>query len=156
MQLCDEVQCSLIQYLDIESTRARLQHIALSENITLTPPTINALISTSEGDLRRSITYLQSASRLSGASDPPTPITPRDIQEIAGVVPDSAVAHFLIALGVDMPLEAEEDAMDVDGAIKPRKVLGFDDVREEVRAVVRAGYSTSQLISQVRDALPFA
>lgn len=146
-------RCSKFRFtpLDVESTRSRLQHIAQSERITLSPQTLDALISTSEGDLRRSITYLQSASRLSVASNPPTAITPKDIQEIAGVVPDAVVGKFLNALGVDMPNQVDPDAMDIDGGgvIKARRVKGFDDVREEVRAVIRQGYSTSQLISQV-------
>lgn len=146
-------RCSKFRFtpLDVGATRERLEHISLNERVTISPEAINALITTSEGDLRRSITYLQSASRLSTSTNPPTEITPWDIQEIAGVVPDEIINKFLTALGVDMP-EANDNAMDVDDApIKPRKVLGFDDVREEVRAVVRAGYSTAQVISQVRD-----
>ncbi|KAG2124144.1 hypothetical protein BD769DRAFT_1776615 [Suillus cothurnatus] len=43
------------------------------------------------GDLRHSITYLQSASRLSSSTNPPVPITPHDIQEVAGIVPTTVV-----------------------------------------------------------------
>ncbi|KAF8309803.1 P-loop containing nucleoside triphosphate hydrolase protein [Clavulina sp. PMI_390] len=146
-------RCSKFRFtpLDVGSTRARLTHIAQTENVIISEEAISALISTSEGDLRRSITYLQSASRLSASTNPPMPITPADIQEIAGVVPDEVVNRFLNALGADMP--EEPDAMEVDGKIKARKVVGFDDVREEVRAVVRAGYSTAQVLSQVHDAI---
>lgn len=145
-------RCSKFRFtpLDVAATRERLEHIAHAENVLISSQAIDALIRTSEGDLRRSITYLQSASRLSMATNPPIPITPADIHEIAGVVPDEIVRRFLAALGVEMP-GSDENAMELDdGPIKARKVRGFDDVRDEVKAVVQAGYSTAQLISQVK------
>lgn len=144
-------RCSKFRFtpLDVTATRERLEHIAQAEQVSISSEAVDALIRTSEGDLRRSITYLQSASRLSMATDPPTPIAPAGIHEIAGVVPDEIVRRFLAALGVEMT-GSDENAMDVDdGAIKARRVRGFDDVRDEVKAIVQAGYSTAQLISQV-------
>lgn len=113
----------------------------------ISPEAIDALIATSHGDLRRAITYLQSASRLAMSVTPPTDITPRDVQEIAGVVPDPFVADFAIALGIE-PLGG--DAMDVDVDESGRaKAKGFDGVRRKVKEVIREGYSASQIISQV-------
>ena len=82
-------RCSKFRFkpLDPASTSLRLAQIASAENVPVSPETINALISTSHGDLRRAITYLQSASRLALSMDPPSEITPRDVQEIAGVIP---------------------------------------------------------------------
>lgn len=109
---------------------------------------INTLIGTSQGDLRRSITYLQTASRLANSTDPPTPITPADIQEIAGVVPDGVIVDFATTLGIEV--SGSNGAMDVDvGGKKPAKAKGFDDIRKKVRHIVREGYSASQLLSQV-------
>ena len=68
----------------------------------ISPEAIDALIATSHGDLRRAITYLQSASRLANSTSPPTPNTPKDIQEIAGVVPDEVVGRFANALGIEV------------------------------------------------------
>jgi replication factor C subunit 2/4 len=151
-------RCSKFRFtpLNVAASRERLEHIAQAEGVSVSSQAIDALIRTSEGDLRRSITYLQSASRLSMATDPPAPITPAEIHEIAGVVPDRIVRTFLAALGVEMA-GSDENAMDVDdGPIKARRVRGFDDVRDEVMAIVQAGYSTAQLISQVNTCLDHA
>lgn len=111
---------------------------------------VDTLISTSQGDLRRSITYLQSASRLANSTDPPTPITPADIQEIAGVVPDGVMYEFATSLGIDVA--GYDVSMKADGK-KPVKARGFDDIRKKVRQIVREGYSASQLLSQVSPVL---
>lgn len=137
-------RCSKFRFkpLDDASTSTRLASIASAENINIPDSVIDTLISTSQGDLRRSITYLQSASRLANSTSPPTPITPADIQEIAGVVPDEVVQNFAAALGI------ESDTMDVDGVTNKRK--GFDEIRRKVKEIVREGYSASQLLTQVR------
>jgi replication factor C subunit 2/4 len=129
--------------LDSTSTFTRLSQIATAEHILLDPSVISTLISTSSGDLRRSITYLQSASRLSASTNPPTPITALDIQEIAGVVPDGIVVDFARALGVD----SAGEAMDVDDGLK--KVKGFERIKKKVKELIREGYSASQILSQV-------
>ena len=105
---------------------------------------IDTLISVSSGDLRRAITYLQSASRLSSSSDPSTEITPRDIQEIAGIIPDASVNSFGKVLGIEI---LEDDGMDVDDGKKSRR--GFELVRAKVKELMREGYSAAQLLSQV-------
>jgi replication factor C subunit 2/4 len=114
--------------------------IALSEKVEVADEVISALVSTSAGDLRRSITYLQSASRLSSSTSPPAPITPRDIQEIAGVVPDEVMNDFASSLGVDL---AEP------GSSKLEK-QNFDSIRQQVKSIMREGYSAAQVLSQVR------
>lgn len=114
---------------------------------------ISALISTSSGDLRRAITYLQSAARLSGATEPPTPILPEDIQEIAGVVPDTVVRKFAQTLGIDVSLNGRGDEdVEMDGATPSTTapaLRGFDLIRETVRSLSREGYSASQILTQV-------
>ena len=55
---------------------------------------ISALVRVSEGDLRKAITFLQSAARLSVDKE----ISERTITEIAGVIQRSHVRH-----GVDFP-----------------------------------------------------
>ena len=140
-------RCSKFRFrpLDDSATKIRLQHIADAERVPVIPEVVDTLISVSGGDLRRSITYLQSASRLSSSTDPPTEITPQDIQEIAGVVPDRVVNSFGRVLGVD--ISEEDDEMDVDGGKKIRK--GFEAVKYKVKGLIREGYSASQLLSQV-------
>jgi replication factor C subunit 2/4 len=114
---------------------------------------LSALISTSSGDLRRAITYLQSAARLSGATKPPTPINAGDIQEIAGVVPDVIVQKFAQTLGVEVSLNGSGDddveMADVTSSTTTTTLRGFDLIRETVRSLIREGYSASQILVQV-------
>lgn len=139
-------RCSKFRFkpLDPTSTSSRLAQIATAENVPVTDDVITALISTSHGDLRRSITYLQSASRLSMSTSPPTPVTASDIQEIAGVVPDAVINDFAATLGVEI---LSPDEMKVDDI----RAKGFDDVRQKVKDIVRQGYSASQILSQLHD-----
>ncbi|KLO10708.1 P-loop containing nucleoside triphosphate hydrolase protein [Schizopora paradoxa] len=142
-------RCSKFRFkpLDNTSTFSRLQHIAQTENVPLPPSVTETLISVSGGDLRRSITYLQSASRLSSSTQPPTEITSIDVQEIAGVVPDGVINGFARVLGVEIP---NDDSMDVDDS-KKSSLKGFDAVRGKVKELMREGYSASQILSQLHD-----
>ncbi|KAJ7685021.1 P-loop containing nucleoside triphosphate hydrolase protein [Mycena polygramma] len=139
-------RCSKFRFtpLDPTSSTSRLAYIADAEHITVDPAVIDTLITTSSGDLRRAITYLQSASRLSSSTKPPTPITPIDIQEIAGVVPDPVVRDFAGVLGIDV-----EESMDIDGPKVAQK--GFEPIQKKVKELMREGYSASQLLTQLHD-----
>ena len=148
-------RCSKFRFkpLDSSSARLRLEHIARAEQVPTNQDVISALISTSSGDLRRAITYLQSAARLSASTDPPTAILPRDIQEIAGVVPDAVVRKFAQTLGIDVTLIGGGDGdVEMDDAASltvETNLRGFDLIRGTVRSLVREGYSASQLLLQV-------
>ena len=143
-------RCSKFRFtpLDSSSTSSRLLQIATAEHVDVTPEVVATLIDTSNGDLRRSITYLQSASRLSASTLPPTPITPRDIEEIAGVVPDVVVNDFARTLGIDMEGDIQMD--DIPAAPKRES---FDTIRKKVKSIMREGYSASQLLVQVSRAI---
>lgn len=107
---------------------------------------LRALIKTSDGDLRRAITYLQSASRLHAATK--TPLTAISVQEIGGVVPDHVMKTLSESLGVEYPQEDVE--MDEGtGGNKGRKLSGFEGVQKAVEKVCREGYSATQILSQV-------
>ncbi|KAG5651780.1 hypothetical protein H0H81_007419 [Sphagnurus paluster] len=139
-------RCSKFRFtpLDPTSSSSRLAYIAQSEHIDVNSTVIDTLISTSSGDLRRAITYLQSASRLSSSTNPPTPITPVDIQEIAGVVPEAVVNDFASTLGI------ETDSMDVDG--KGGMVASsFGAIQSKVKELMREGFSATQILSQLHD-----
>ena len=135
-------RCSKFRFkpLDTSSTSSRLAQIALSERVQITDEVISALVLTSAGDLRRSITYLQSASRLSSSTTPPASITPRDIQEIAGVVPDEVMNNFVSSLGAESTLSTPSK----------HEVHNFDSIRQQVKSIMREGYSAAQVLSQVR------
>ncbi|KAF8911144.1 P-loop containing nucleoside triphosphate hydrolase protein [Gymnopilus junonius] len=144
-------RCSKFRFtpLDNDSAALRLSHIAHEERIVIDKPIIDALISTSHGDLRRAITYLQSASRLSSSTNPPTKIQPADIQEIAGVVPDSIINDFASSIGVEV-----EGGMDVDDEPHSKKGT-FDHIKKKVKYLMREGYSATQIISQLHDLVVF-
>ena len=137
-------RCSKFRFtpLDSESASLRLSHIASTEKIKIDSKVIDALITTSSGDLRRAITYLQSASRLSSSTDPPTAILPSDIQEIAGVVPDPVINDFARVLGIDIG-----DEMDID--LPQRQHVGFEPIKSKVKFLMREGYSATQILLQV-------
>ncbi|KAF9009376.1 P-loop containing nucleoside triphosphate hydrolase protein [Cyathus striatus] len=139
-------RCSKFRFtpLDSASSRTRLKHIADAEHIDINTDVIDTLIGTSTGDLRRAITYLQSASRLSYSTDPPTPILPADIQEIAGVVPDSVINDFARTISIEIP-----GAMEVD--YTQHKHGSFDSINFKVKHLMREGYSATQILSQLHD-----
>jgi len=109
---------------------------------------VSALISTSSGDLRRAITYLQSAARLSAATEPPSAILAQDIQEIAGVVPDAVVRKLAQTLGIDVTPIGGGMGDDTSLAVES-DLRGFDLIRGTVKSLIREGYSASQVLSQV-------
>ncbi|KAJ8078582.1 Subunit of heteropentameric Replication factor C (RF-C) [Marasmius tenuissimus] len=136
-------RCSKFRFtpLDQSSSFSRLSKIGTAEHIDMDDALVNALIQNSNGDLRRAITYLQTAHRLSSATSPPTKITPRDIQEIAGVVPDDVIDDFARALGIEV-----SGGMDVDV-----KAPRFDMIKKKAKEICREGYSATQVLSQVHD-----
>ena len=137
-------RCSKFRFtpLDPASSSARLTYIAEAEHIDVPPAVIDTLISTSSGDLRRAITYLQSAARLSSSTNPPTPITSADIQEIAGVVPDAVINNLASVIGIE-----SDNPMDIDGTQKEQS--SFEPIKNQVKAVIREGFSAAQILSQV-------
>lgn len=139
-------RCSKFRFtpLDSSSTSSRLLQIAAAEHVDVTSDVVATLIDTSNGDLRRSITYLQSASRLSASTTPPTQITPRDIEEIAGVVPNKVVNDFARTLGIDM-----DGDMQIDDPSAAPKRESFNAIQKRVKCIIREGYSASQLLVQV-------
>jgi replication factor C subunit 2/4 len=136
-------RCSKFRFtpLDPESASSRLTYIAKQEKIDVDTSVIDALITVSNGDLRRAITYLQSASRLSSFSDGPENLRPHDIQEIAGVVPDSVINHFARTIGI----EIDDGDMNIDVDLKSN----FTAIQKNVKAIIREGYSATQILTQV-------
>ncbi|BGP37984.1 Subunit of heteropentameric Replication factor C (RF-C) [Rhodotorula kratochvilovae] len=142
-------RCSKFRFkpLDTTSTESRLREICLAEKVDCPDAALTALIRTSDGDLRRAITYLQSASRLAAATG--EPISPEGVQEIGGVVPDAVMRALGRALGVRE--DEEEDGDVVMGEAKGGS--RFERVRTAVEKVTREGYSAVQVLSQLHDLL---
>lgn len=151
-------RCSKFRFrmLDTGSTRERLELIADAEGVSFEDGVLDTLIKTSEGDMRRAITYLQSAARLhSSANSPagsssPTSVTPQSIVEIAGVVPPSVIVSLCDAIGLDPLPDAQGDAeMPHTDSLPPK--ASFDAIHASVKQIARQGYSGYQLLIQLHD-----
>jgi replication factor C subunit 2/4 len=100
----------------------RILHICNEEGLSLDGEALSTLSSISQGDLRRAITYLQSATRLFGST-----ITSTDLLNVSGVVPLEVVNKLFTAC----------------------KSGDFDIANKEVDNIVAEGYPASQIINQV-------
>ncbi len=142
-------RCSKFRFkpLDDASAAARLQEIAQRETLNLAPGVVGALIESSHGDLRRAITYLQSAARTIPVSTvnedededdamEMDQITVESIREIAGRVP-------------------EEVMMGVLAVCEPGKgrTLAYQPIATCVDDLIADGWSISQFLSQLHDLL---
>lgn len=125
----------------LQTTRQKADHICATHSTQA----LDALIKTSDGDLRRAITYLQSAARLHTATS--EPITAVSVQEIGGVVPDPVMRELARALGVR---DEEDGEGDVEMGGTGQGGSRFERVRKAVEKVIREGYSSVQVLSQVR------
>jgi len=107
----------------------RLNFISEQESVQVSPDAMEALIETSEGDLRRAITTLQSASRLKNPDRPQ--VQRNDVCEVAGVVPEKWV----------------------NGLMDVCAKSSFPDMQDYVDKMICEGFSGSQLIAQLHDKL---
>ncbi|KAI1934635.1 Subunit of heteropentameric Replication factor C (RF-C) [Ophidiomyces ophidiicola] len=141
-------RCSKFRFkaLDGSAAGSRLEDIARAEKLKLEDGAVEALIRCSEGDLRRAITYMQSAARLirsggnrkdengdeemndAGVSKP---IDVRTVEEIAGVVPDTVVDGLIEAM-------------------QPKRGHSvYEKVAKAVTDIVADGWSAGQMLSQM-------
>lgn len=151
-------RCSKFRFktLDEGNARKRIEDIAGKENVQVESGAIDALIKCSEGDLRKAITFLQSASKLVGGTgnggeskgqrkkkdqnpedamdidDSSQPIvTSRTIEEIAGVVPTDVIRSLIESM-------------------QPKaKGVVYESVATKVNDLIADGWSAAQLIAQV-------
>ncbi|CAK7215289.1 Subunit of heteropentameric Replication factor C (RF-C) [Sporothrix curviconia] len=166
-------RCSKFRFksLDQGNARARLEYIAAAEGVQLADGAVDALIRCSEGDLRKAITYLQSAARLVGAVGPvdgaattkkskaaaaaapidsmdidgetlaTPPVTVQIVEDIAGVIPDQTIDGLVAAIR------------------PPRKSAGagatYKPVAKAVEDLVADGWSAGQVVTQLYQALVF-
>lgn len=141
-------RCSKFRFksLDQGNAKKRLNEIAAAEGVPLEDGAIDALIRCSEGDLRKAITFLQSAARLVGANAPDkdcdgdgdeqmdvdkTPVTVKIVEDIAGVIPERTIDSLV-------------DAMQPRGAKQT-----YQSVSKIVEDMVADGWSATQVVSQV-------
>jgi replication factor C subunit 2/4 len=143
-------RCSKFRFKALDGVAAgdRISEIASAEGLTLDEGVVETLIRCSEGDLRRAITYLQSAARLVGATQPvkkdsqddtemtdadsaPALITVQTVEEIAGVVPENVLDKL-------------------SQAMQPKKMgSAYEAVAAVVSDIVADGWSATQVLTQV-------
>lgn len=144
-------RCSKFRFKSLDGSAAgsRLEDIAKLEKLSLDDGVVDTLIRCSDGDLRKAITFMQSAARLIGAglaegrkdeggdeemvdADKKDLVTVKMIEEIAGVVPDNVVDRLIEAM-------------------QPKKGrTAYDEVANVVTDIVADGWSGTQILSQVR------
>ncbi|KAF7558533.1 hypothetical protein G7046_g5626 [Stylonectria norvegica] len=145
-------RCSKFRFksLDQENAKKRLEIIAEKEGVPLEDGAVETLIKCSEGDLRKAITYLQSAARLVGATAPDKDaegdedmdvekkaVTIKIVEEIAGVIPDRTID-------------------DLVQAIRPRSSgERYQTVAKVVEDMVADGWSAGQVVGQLYQALTY-
>ncbi|KAK2451758.1 Subunit of heteropentameric Replication factor C (RF-C) [Trifolium repens] len=104
----------------------RILYICNEEGIHLDAEGLSTLSTISQGDLRRAITYLQSAARLFGSS-----ISSKDLISVSGIVPTEVV----------------------EGLLKACKSGNFDLANKEVNNFIAEGYPVSQMLTQLFEAI---
>ncbi|KAK7541011.1 P-loop containing nucleoside triphosphate hydrolase protein [Phyllosticta citribraziliensis] len=139
-------RCSKFRFksLDVSSAAQRLEDIAKLEGVSLDKGAVDALVRTSEGDLRKAITFLQSAARLVGAiktkgddemdldgEEVGKPVSVPIVEEIAGVIPGSTLEELFQAM-------------------QPKsKGKVYTEVAKAVEDMVADGWSASQVVNQL-------
>lgn len=137
-------RCSKFRFksLDQGNAKKRLEQIAENEGVQLEDGAVDALIRCSEGDLRKAITFLQSAARLVGAVAPVggegdtmdvdvKPVTVKIVEDIAGVIPNTTIDRLV-------------------QAIQPRSSGdAYSAVSKVVEDMVADGWSAGQVVSQL-------
>ncbi|XP_053566158.1 replication factor C subunit 4 isoform X2 [Bombina bombina] len=100
----------------------RILEICEKENVKITKEAMNCLIEVSEGDLRKAITFLQSASRLTAGKE----ITEEELVEIAGnLINNGHAATQLVNQLHDIIIE-REDLSDKQKAVIAEKLAEVD------------------------------
>ncbi|KAJ8374290.1 hypothetical protein SKAU_G00048700 [Synaphobranchus kaupii] len=122
-------RCSKFRFkpLDDKIQEERLLEICEKEKLKYSKEAIAALVKVSEGDLRKAITFLQSAARLNGDNE----ITESMVIEIAGVVPTKII----------------------DNLLQICYNSTFDKLEIAIKNMIDEGYAATQIIGQLHDAI---
>jgi replication factor C subunit 2/4 len=133
--------------LDSAATASRIEYIAQAENVPMEAGIVESLVKCSEGDLRKAITYLQTAARMvaqaevveeedggdivmGGVVGPKGVVSVAAIEEIAGVVPQELIERLL-------------------WVCLPGKIGLYTRVAPVVDEIVAEGWSAGSVVMQV-------
>jgi replication factor C subunit 2/4 len=110
-------RCSKFRFKSLAPTTmiSRLNYIANQENVKLADHAMNEIMKAANGDMRKAVTYLQSAHQLSG--DTGGIVTPYSIVEMSGRVPPDALDGMWMAIksGEFVTMETAVDDMICSG-----------------------------------------
>lgn len=122
-------RCSKFRFkpLSDKIQQKRLLDIAEKENVKIGDEEIAYLVKVSEGDLRKAITFLQSATRLTGGKE----ISEDVITDIAGVIP----------------------AATIEGIVTACHSGSFDKLEAVVKNLIDEGHAATQLVNQLHDSI---
>ncbi|XP_034988705.1 replication factor C subunit 4 isoform X2 [Zootoca vivipara] len=122
-------RCSKFRFkpLSDKIQRQRLLDIAEKENVTVSSEAVSYLVHASEGDLRKAITLLQSATRLTGGKE----VTEKVVTEIAGIVPQGIL----------------------DGLLTACQSGSFEKLEAATKNLINEGYAANQFINQLHDTI---
>lgn len=138
-------RCSKFRFKSLGGGDAgmRVAEIARLEGVQMQDGVVDTLIRCAEGDLRKAITFLQSAARLVGAQKRKKEanamdvdgegqiISIRNVEEIAGVIPDDTIERLTKAMDPK-----------AKGAM-------YDRVAKVVQDMVADGWSATQVLGQL-------
>eukprot|EP01138_Halocafeteria_seosinensis_P009631 gb/GECG01009841.1/.p1 GENE.gb/GECG01009841.1/~~gb/GECG01009841.1/.p1 ORF type:complete len:196 (+),score=26.42 gb/GECG01009841.1/:1-588(+) len=113
--------------LNNESMRGRLNYVAEQEGVKLTTESVDQLINISNGDLRKAIMFLQSASQFYGRNG----VTPEGIVEISGILPEKMNKQIWDAV----------------------QTVSFDTAHSASKALAWNGYPMISLLNKVLETL---
>lgn len=158
-------RCSKFRFktLDQGNAKKRLEDIAVNEDVKLEPGAADTLIKCSEGDLRKAITFLQSAARLVGAVKVPHPksnvhakkrrvIEEDDDDDGDAMDVDSADGPMVTVKSIEeiagvIPSNVVDDLI---RALQPRAHGAvYEAVAEVVKDLIADGWSGTQIVTQV-------
>ncbi|KAG9494007.1 hypothetical protein GDO78_001716 [Eleutherodactylus coqui] len=105
----------------------RILDICKKEDVRITAEALSHLVEVSEGDLRKAITFLQSATRLSAGKE----ITEQVVTEIAGVIPKETL----------------------DGVLAACRSGSFEKLETVVKNLINNGHAATQLVNQLHDVI---
>ncbi|XP_073215353.1 replication factor C subunit 4 isoform X4 [Lepidochelys kempii] len=120
-------RCSKFRFkpLTDKIQQQRLLAVSEKENVKVSNEAVSCLVKVSEGDLRKAITFLQSATRLTGGKE----ISEKVVTEIAGVVPKETI----------------------DGLLSACQSGSFEKLETVAKNLINEGYAVAQLINQLHD-----
>jgi len=105
-------RCAKFRYKPLSSASMidRLQYIADQEKLHVTPETLQTLVDVSEGDMRKSITLLQSATRLVTKDQT---IEASHVTEVAGTLPQQVITKLLQSTKTGVFTQVQQAVQDI-------------------------------------------